>query len=228
VRFSQPLVFALALAPAFSQPAGNEPTAAESKAITAVEKAGGTAELDPKLPAGARVSATFATASDTTLRGLKAAPQIGALEVIDATACTERGLAVLKDLPNLRKLTLGQSAMTPQRVAEVAKCKELRTLYLAGCGLKDADLAVLKKLTRLESLDISDNPLVTDKGMAAVATLVRLQALYLGKTGVGDKGLAELKPLDGLRALNVNGTKVTGEAADRFAEEMPNLNTVRR
>jgi hypothetical protein len=64
--------------------------------------------------------------------------------------------------------------------------------------------------------------------MATVKTLERLQALYLGKTSITDKGLMELKTLDGLRVLSVVSTKVTGEAAEKFADEMPNLRQVRR
>jgi hypothetical protein len=64
--------------------------------------------------------------------------------------------------------------------------------------------------------------------MATVKTLERLQALYLGKTGITDKSLPELKGLDGLKQLNVVGTKVTGDAAEKFADEMPNLRGVRR
>jgi hypothetical protein len=223
-----PGIFALGLTSfVIAQPANKTPTDDEKKAISAVVAAGGKAEIDPKLPAAARVSAKFESATDTTLANLKKVTHLGALDVFDATRCTEKGLAALKDLPNLRKLTLGKSEMTAARVNAIGQCTELRTLYLSGCGLSDADLVSLKKLTLLESLDISDNP-VTDKGMATVKTLERLQVLYLGKTNLTDKGLMELKPLEGLRSLNVVGTKVTGDAAEAFADEMPNLRAVRR
>jgi hypothetical protein len=230
VRLSLPvLVLGLALlagtAPAR---ADTTPTDDEKKAIDLVAKAGGTAVLDPRLPAEARVVAKFDAATDGVLVGLKKAPQIGALDVFDATRCTDKGLAALAALPNLRKLTLGKSEMSGPRVAAVARCKDLRTLYLAGSGLSDADLVALKKLTHLETLDVSDNPLVTDKGMASVKSLDRLRVLYLGKTGITDKGLMELQGLDGLHSLNVVGTKVTGEAAEQFADRMPNLRAVRR
>ena len=97
------------------------------------------------------------------LASLKKAPQIGALDVFDATRCTEAGFAALKQLPHLRKLTLGKSVMSGPSTTAIAQCKELRVLYLAGSGLSDSELATLKKLTFLESLDISDNPQVTDR-----------------------------------------------------------------
>ena len=104
----------------------------------------------------------------------------------------------------------------------------MRDLRLPGSGLSDAELASLKKLARLESLDVSENPRVTDKGLATVKTFDRLQALYLARTSVSDKGLAELKGLEGLRTLYLGGTRVTADAADKFAEDMPNLRVVRK
>jgi Leucine-rich repeat (LRR) protein len=228
VRFFLVVIFALGLtAGALSQPASTAPTADEKKAIDLVAMAGGQAEIDPKLPPAARVSAKFESATDGALAGLKKAAQIGAIDVFDATRCTEKGFAALKDLPNLRKLTLGKSDMNTARIATIAQLKELRVLYLAGSGLTDAQLATLKKLTLLEVLDVSDNP-ITDKGMAHVKALDRIQVLYLAKTGLTDKGLMELKVLDGLHSLSVVGTQVTADAAEKFADEMPNLRVVRR
>jgi hypothetical protein len=241
VRFSLARIFALgktalalillsagAAQPAAPPGANNTPTSDEKKAIDLVATSGGKAEIDPRLPADARVSAKFDSATDGVLAGLKKAPQIGALDVFNVTRCTDKGFAAFKDLPNLHKLTLGKSEMNGPRVASIAQCKELRVLYLAESGLNDAQLVSLKKLTRLEALDISDNPLVTDKSMASIKALERLQTLSLSKTSITDKGLMELKELDGLRALNVVGTKVTGEAAEQFADDMPNLRAVRR
>jgi hypothetical protein len=229
VRFSLAAILTLGLtALTLAQPVNKTPTEDEKKAIALVVQSGGKAEIDVRLSPDARVSAKFESATDGVLAGLKKAPQIGALDVFDATRCTDKGFAALKDLPNLRKLTLGKSDMSTGRTAALAQCRELRVLYLAGSGLTDAELVPLKKLTRLEALDVSDNPFVTDRGMASIKALDRLRMLYLGKTGLTDKGLQELKVLDALHSLNVVGTKVTGEAADAFADEMPNLRAVRR
>ena len=113
-------------------------------------------------------------------------------------------------------------------VSAIGQCKELRYLALTGCGVTDAELVPLKKLTLLEHLTLSDNPKITDKGMSSVKPLDRLQVLYLSNTAITDKGLAELKVLDGLRTLNVTNTKVTADAAEKFTEDMPNLRVVRR
>jgi Leucine-rich repeat (LRR) protein len=228
VRFALTAIFALAATiGALAQPKVPAATADEKKAIELVARLGGKAEIDAGLPAEARVSAKFDAATDFVLLSLKKAPQIGSLDAFDATHCTDRGFAALKDLPQLRKLILGKSEMNLPRVTAIAQCKQLRTLYLAGSGLTDADLAGLKKLTLLESLDVSDNP-ITDRGMVHLKALERLRALGLAKTGITDKAFGELKALEGLRSLNVGATRVTPDAADAFADEMPSLRGVRR
>jgi len=219
--------FGLIACAAPTRAADSAPTDDEKKAIDLIAKAGGKADIDPKLPAPARVSAKFESATDVTLVGLKKTVAIGSLDVFEARV-TERGLGALKDLPHLRKLTFGKSEMSAPKTAAIGRCKELRVLFLGDSGLTDASLAGLKPLTLLEALDISGNPLVTDKGMATVKGLERLQVLHLGRTGVGDKGLLALAGLDGLRSLNVTDSKVTADAAEKFADEMPNLRGVRR
>jgi Leucine-rich repeat (LRR) protein len=212
-----------------SQPAPPEPTADEKQLMELVVKAGGRAEIHPQLPPPGRVAVKFDSATDLMLFNLKnkKAPLVGSLEILDMSRCTDKGFALLKEFPNLRRLSIAKSNLTAARVAAIGQCKELRVLYLANANLTDSELPGLKNLTRLESLDLSNNPKITDKGLTVIKSLERLQALYLRNTGITNAGLPELKPLDGLRTLHVGNTAVTPEAAERFADEMPNLRAVR-
>jgi len=201
-------------------------TADETAAMTEIVRLGGKADIDEKLFFESRVVAKFENASDALLASLKKHPQIGGLEVFDATKCTDKGFAQLKELPHLRKLVIGKATLTPTGAAAIGQCKELRYLGLVGCGITDAEFVGMKGLTMLEHLALSENPQITDKSMATVKGFERLRALYLNKTAITDKGLAELKVLDGLRTLSVKATKVTADAADKFIDEMPNLRSV--
>ncbi|MBP3960160.1 hypothetical protein J8F10_33455 [Gemmata sp. G18] len=213
---------------ALAQPSKPTAISDEQKAIDAIAKAGGKGEIDPKLPEAGRVAAKFEAATDAALVGLKKYPHIGSVDVFNAAKCTEKGYTALKDLPNLRRLVLSKSDLTVARVNAIAQCAQLRELRIPNAGLTDTELVGLKKLALLESLDISENPQVTDKGMATIKTLERLRALYLSKTAVSDKGLFELKTLDGLRTLYAGSTKITADGAEKFADEMPNLRVVRQ
>jgi len=226
MRFAFALIFPLCIMVA-SQAQPKE-TAEEKAAMAAVMKLGGKAAIDPELPTGSRVTAKFDTANDAILKSLGKQPQIGSIQSIDAKQCTDKGFAALHDLPNLRRLTLNVSGVSDKELNTIAGCKNLRELIIPASMLSDDGVAALAKLPRLEALDLSENPRLTDKAVATIAGLERIERLYLGKTGLTDKGLMELKPLEGLRELHVAGTKVTANAAEKFADEMPNLLVVRR
>jgi hypothetical protein len=203
-------------------------TADEKATVAAAVKLGGKGSVDPDLPKEARVAVKFDTATDATLAALKKHPNVGSVQALDGTHCTEKGFAALAELPHLRRLILNRSGVSDKELAVIVGCKELRELIIPSSQVTDTGLMHLSKLPRLEALDLSDNPRITDKGMPQIATLERLERLYLGKTSITDKGLFELKPLEGLRDLHVAGTKITANAAEKFADEMPNLRVVRR
>ena len=226
MRFALPPAAALFAAVAFAQPA--TPTAPEQAALKAVQLARGVGGIDPTLAPAARVSVKFTAAGDAALAVLAKHPSVGAIQILDATACSVKGFAALKALPNLRKLVLNRSGVSDKELAEIARLGELRVLIIPEAQVTDKGVAEVEKLTRLQTLDLSDNPRLTDKAADHVKTLLRLEALYLNKTGLTDKGLAELKPLEGLRDMTVAGSKVTAKAAEAFADAMPNLRVVRR
>jgi Leucine rich repeat len=204
------------------------PTPDEQKAIEAILKAGGKAAIDPKLAPEARVAAKFEALTDAALIAVARQKAVGAIDVFDATKCTEKGYAALKALPHLRKLVLAKSDLTPLRANAIGQCKELRYLGLVDAGLTNIELGGLKNLSLLEHLSLSENPKITDAGMQTVKNFERLRELYLANTAITDKGLAALRGLDGLRTLNVANTKVTADAADKFVDAMPNLRGIRR
>lgn len=225
MRFAVPAFVALML---FTSATAQAPSAGEKAALMAAMGLKGQAGLDPTLAPGARVSVKFLAAGDAALVALAKTKEVGEIQIVDGTACTARGFAALRALPNLRRMKLNRSGVTDKELAEIVTLKELRVLVIPEAQITDKGAAELEKLTRLETLDLSDNPRLTDKAMAHVKTLLRLENLYLNKTGLTDKGLMELKPLEALRDMTVAGSKVTAKAAEAFAEEMPNLRQVRR
>ncbi len=79
---------------------------------------------------------------------------------------------------------------------------------LAGKPVTDTDLEELKKLPKLENLNLS-NTRVTSAGLVHLAELKNLKWLSLWNTQVDDDGLQHLARLTKLQSLLLDGTKVT-------------------
>lgn len=204
----------LALAPAALADDGN------TEAVVA--ELGGTAKTDETLDADFQLSVTLPVASDETLWRLAKRPDVGAIRIDDATRCTEQGLAVLRELPNLQKLMLGRCPLTPAKAAALGGLRTLTLLHLGDSRLTDAGLALLKKLTNLRSLDLQDAP-VTDRGTAVLAGLAKLEELSLAGTRVTDKGVVELATLKDLKQLKLHKTAVTRNGIDAIEKALPKL-----
>jgi len=90
-------------------------------------------------------------------------------------------------------------------LAHLRGLTRLRTLDLHKCKLiRDAALAHLKGLTALEELDLSQCRNISDAGLAHLGSLTQLKDLDLGKCKrISDAGLAHLKGLTALERLDL-------------------------
>ena len=80
--------------------------------------------------------------------------------------------------------------------------------HLADAKITDAEVALVKPLTRTANLNLKGTQ-VTDAGLAAIADLKGLVRLHLETTKITDAGLEHLKGLENLEYLNLYGTAVT-------------------
>jgi hypothetical protein len=92
-------------------------------------------------------------------------------------------------------------------------------------GYTDDELAVLARLTDLESLNLdrsrhwnyfNEQPTLTDAALASIRLLTRLRELNLGGQPFTDEGLANLAGMDRLQSLDLRGTKVTDVGLERL------------
>lgn len=213
VRPLSVLVLLAAFAPAQADMAETE---------AAVVKLGGTAKEDKSLDEMARVSVTLSSATDAVVFQLAKLPEVGAIRIDDATKVTEKGLAALKELPDLQRLQLGRCPLTPAEAAALGTLRTLDTLHIGSSGLTDTGLAAMKKLVNLKSLDLLDAP-VTDKAVATLVLFKQLEELSLAGTKITDKGVPELAPLEKLKTLKLQNTTVTRKGIDAIEKSLPKL-----
>lgn len=148
---------------------GAKPTAAETKAVTELAKAGIAAR-------------EIAQGSNWRYINLRV---VG--KKFDAKTWDQ-----IKDVGNLIELNAAGVELADADLAKVGKLTNLRRLNLANATVKDSSLAGLKGLANLEYLNLVGTQ-VTDAGLKQLAGLKKLQSVYLFESKVTDAGVAELK-----------------------------------
>ena len=111
-------------------------------------------------------------------------------------------------LMNLHQLYLRSTPVSDDGLAVLGKMTSLQTLMLDNTEITDDGLVHLKNLTNLQTL-ILDNTEITDDGLVHLKNLTNLQLLVLANTEITDDGLVHLKNLTSLTSLNLNGTRIT-------------------
>ena len=175
---------------------GPKPSAAETKAVAELAKAGITAR-------------EIAQGSNWRYIKLRVVGKKFDAKVWDQ----------IKDVGNLIELNAAGVELTDADLAKVGKLTNLRRLNLANTAVKDASLAGLKGLANLEYLNLVGTP-VTDAGVKQLTGLKKLQSVYLFESKVTDAGVAELKKaLPNARIDNGADLKAFAAASAAKAEE---------
>ena len=94
-----------------------------------------------------------------------------------------------------KKLDLGYCFFTGAGLQNLSGLNQLESLDLQESVQGDEDLEILKGLTQLQELNISNNHSVGDAGIKKLAGLARLRKLNIACTGTTDVGLESLKVL---------------------------------
>ena len=198
----------------------------ERDAVALAVELGGSAKVDDKLDEIARVAVKLPVADDSALRQLCKMPSVGALEILDATKCTEEGFAALKELPDLQNLVLGKCPLSLKDAAAIGNLRSLNVLFIGESKLTDTTFAHFKKLVNLRLLDVSDCS-ITDKSAPVLLGMKKLEDLNLSRTKFGDAGVTALKDLEKLRLLRLNQTGVTRKGIDAIEVARGKALTVR-
>ena len=141
---------------------------------------------------------------------------------------TGDGLASLKSLSQLRKISLSPYWATDEVINEVGQLVQLEQLEITiplpceECSKPTtASLAPLKSLKNLRQLGIYGTGL-TDDGLDDVRKLISLEDLTVRNSNITDEGLHRLAGLDRLRSLTLDLTPLEGGGLD-YLQELPGL-----
>jgi hypothetical protein len=125
--------------------------------------------------------------------------------------------AIHVDLPN---------AASDRAMAAVSRLSQLRQLWLNETAITDEGMTNLRQLTALKELNLRQTK-ITDHGLINIKGLVGLEKLNLEDCNITDAGLAHLRALTKLSRLNVVDTHVSEKGVTELKRVLPNLKILR-
>jgi len=125
---------------------------------------------------------------------------------------TDAGAVHLAKLTRLKGLEIGTSKATPEALVHLAKLP-LEYLQLGEGFESAASIPLIKDITTLRRLTLTNATKLTDAGLQTIAGLTQLESLELGKVPLPDERLSELKDFAHLKSLRLVPVKEPFTAA---------------
>ena len=120
-------------------------------------------------------------------------PNLLEISAINAGSFDDKQAALLAALAeNIVWLKLGDTKVSDQTLAEIAKLKNLQKLHLENTAVTDAGLKNLKNLPYLEYINLVGTA-VSDAGLKDLTACKSLKQVYLWQSKATDAGVAALK-----------------------------------
>ncbi len=136
---------------------------------------------------------------------------------LETRQVTNEGLKHIRELKHLQELDLRVTSITDDGLVHLSSLENLVTLRVGS------QLPYQFEVPRPPR---RHGPQLTDLGLEQIKKLTKLENLDLHNSQITDKGLAQLKGLKGLRCLDVSGAKVTATGTQDLVRELPKLKII--
>jgi Leucine-rich repeat (LRR) protein len=145
------------------------------------------------------------------------------LQITNSKATTS-GLAALNDLKNLKSLMINPLDVDNgfMDVSGLTRLEHLDLRCYSEHRLRDADLACLAKLERLNWLITDPSSKISDLGLNYLKRLKNVTSLSIGGTGVTDAGLTHLSGMKNLDHLTISGS-ISERGLSELARQNPTI-----
>ncbi|WP_162136347.1 leucine-rich repeat domain-containing protein [Zavarzinella formosa] len=192
-------------------------------------------KLDPALQGLKNLSHLSFNGGRLGPAGLESIRQMPSLKTLDFSGCDidDAGLACVKDATQLERISFfGSRGLSDKGVAHLQGLKNLKSLDLRNEDftatepkaprITDAGLKHLAGLTKLEYLNLMGQH-ITDDGLKHLKGMTSLQTLSFSFSGITDKGLKHLEGLLNLYSLHLYRTRVTPAGRAALKAKLPML-----
>lgn len=135
--------------------------------------------------------------------------------------------AWLIGLPPMERLTFlsmdSTEAITDTGIAEIAKHRNLQSLFLSYTALTDEGLKKVQGIKSLKRVWMEGTK-ITDAGMEGFRQIPNVEEIGIAYTGVTNDGLMRLSDISSLKKIGIKGCeKITVEAVRRFQSKRPEV-----
>jgi internalin A len=146
-------------------------------------------------------------ADDALMAQIGRLDRLESLWVSETRSVTDAGLAHLKNLKNLQRVTFNQTGITGRGLVHLKGMNRLEIVFIDGNDLTDDGLAHLTGMTTLKHLNLR-SPGITDAGLVHLDGLVNLEGIQLRSPLITDAILARLGKLKRLHSILLMDAKV--------------------
>ncbi len=151
-------------------------------------------------------------------------PRVAFVSFREPCDFSDADLGILKRLPAVHGLSLRNTAITRNGLAQLKNIHGLKLLDLRTTPLDDEAAKWLRDIKTLEALDVRETS-ITDVGMNEVARISTLRSLHVAGQGVSDDGILALIGHQRLEVLNLSDSRVTDKGIV-VALQLPELRTL--
>ena len=144
------------------------------------------------------------------------------VQLNDVKGLGDESLILLSQVPTIKSLFVGATAVTDAGMMHVVKLGDLESLGIASTQVTDEGLKSLHKLPKLREIIAYGSAGITDQGLKHLALCKNLFSVSMyGCPKITIKGLSHLANLSKLRSIEV--TSINKKEAEGFMDKHPKI-----
>jgi Leucine-rich repeat (LRR) protein len=161
-------------------------------------------------------------AGNDALGAISGATDMSKMKLRDCSITTKGIVEHIGKFQNLTALDLSETTIKDAAIAEIGKLPRLEDLNLWHTRVTGSGLAALTS-SKLKRLNLDDT-IIGDGAIEHLAKIETLEFLHIGKTAVTDEKLGELAKLKNLKDLILTNTSLSKKAVESLQGKLPKTN----